>query len=72
MVRGASFVVQGDQRTDAERVDDALQEAIRVQRTGPVMRHGDDGGVETAFVRSFPFGRGGRPRSGECTWQRRR
>lgn len=59
VVQNASVVIQGDQRTDAERVEDALQGTIRVKRTGPVMRDGDDGGVEAAFVRSFPFGRGG-------------
>lgn len=59
VVPNASVVVQGDQRTDAQRVEDALQGTIRVKRTGPVMRDGENGAVEAAFVRSFPFGRGG-------------
>lgn len=59
VIRDASVVVQGDQRTDSERVEDALRCTIRVERTGPVMRDGDSGSVEAAFVRSFPFGRGG-------------
>jgi len=58
VVRDASVVVQVDYRTEEERVRTAFEETVRVRRSGPVMRDGEFGDIEAAFVTVFPFGRG--------------
>jgi len=59
VVRDASVVVQGDHREAEERVRTAFEETVRVRRSGPIMRDGECGDIEAAFVSAFPFSRGG-------------
>ena len=37
----------------------AFEETVRVRRSGSIMRDGECGDIEAAFVSAFPFGRGG-------------